>query len=113
MTTLQTIDFQTLHALAAHGDNKTAIRDVIHYTYFTDEGDARNFAKALFAKGFHDVALSQPAAEEGDQGFVVRAHHEGTLIPADIGERLSTIRELAELHSGDHDGWEAALMLED
>jgi hypothetical protein len=107
------MDFETLNALAAHGDDKTVVRDIIHYTYFADEEPARDFAKALLGKEFHDVALGQPAAEEGDTGFVVRAHHEGTLIPADIGERLSTIRELAELHSGDHEGWEAALMLED
>lgn len=107
------MDFETLHTLAAHGDDKTAIRDIIHYTYFADEDAARAFAKALFAKGFHDVALGQPAAEEGDVGFVVRAHHDGTLIEADIGERLSTIRKLAEEHAGDHDGWEAALILDE
>ena len=105
------MDFQTLHALAAHGDDKSAIRDVIHYVYFECEDNARGFAKALFAKGFHDVAVGQPAADEGDTGFVVRAHHDGTLNKADIGERLSTIRKLAGEFSGDHDGWEAALVL--
>ena len=105
------MDFQTLNALAAHGDDKTAIRDIIHYVYFEGEDEARDFAKALFAKGFHDVALGQPGAEDGDDGFVVRAHHDGTLNEADIGERLSTIRKLAEEFSGDHEGWEAALVL--
>lgn len=57
MTFLQPTDFETLNALAAHGDNKTAIRDIIHYTYFTDENQARNFAKSLFFRGFHDVAI--------------------------------------------------------
>lgn len=107
------MDFQTLNALAAHGDDKSAIRDIIHYTYFEDEDEARSFAKALFAKGFHDVSLGQPGAEDGDTGFVVRAHHDGTLIESDIGERLSTIRKLAEEFSGEHDGWEAALVLKE
>jgi regulator of RNase E activity RraB len=110
---LSPMDFQTLNALSAHGDDKAAIRDIIHYTYFTDEDEARAFAKALFAKGFHDVALGQPGAEDSDEGFVVRAHHNGTLNEADIGERLATIRELAEAYSGDHDGWEAALVLKE
>ena len=112
MALLEPMDFETLNALSAHGDDKTAIRDVIHYTYFVGEDEARAFAVALFAKGFHDVELGQPAADEGDTGFVVRAHHEGTLIASDIGERLSVIRELAVSFSGDHDGWEAALFLE-
>ena len=110
---LDPTDFQTLNALAAHGDDKTAIRDVIHYIYFTDEDEARSFAKAILAAGFHDVALGQPGADEGDTGFVVRAHHDGTLIEADIGERLSTIRELAGAFSGDYDGWEAAIALKE
>lgn len=107
------MDFQTLNALAAHGDDNSAIRDVIHYTYFEGESDARDFAKALFAKGFHDVALGQPGAADGDTGYVVRAHHDGTLNEADIAERLSTIRNLASEFSGDHDGWEAALVLKE
>lgn len=113
MALLEPLDFETLNALSAHGDDKSAIRDVIHYTYFTDEDEARAFAKALFAKGFHDVALGQPGAEDGDEGFVVRAHHDGTLIEADIGERLSTIRKLAAEFSGEHEGWEAALILKE
>lgn len=44
---------------------------------------------------------------------MVRAHHDGTLIAADIGERLSTIRASAGEYSGSHEGWEAALMLEE
>ena len=113
MPLLEPTDFETLNALAAHGDNKTAIRDIIHYIYFEGEDEARGFAKALFAKGFHDVSLGQPGAEEGDEGFVVRAHHDGTLIESDIGERLTTIRKLAESFSGEHDGWEAALVLKE
>ena len=113
MPLLEPMDFETLNALSAHGDDKTAIRDVIHYTYFTDEDEARDFAKALFTKGFHDVALGQPGADEGDEGVVVRAHHDGTLIDSDISERLSTIRKLAVLFSGEHDGWEAALVLKE
>lgn len=107
------MDVKTLQAIAEHGDEKSAIRDIIHYTYFEGEEEARQFAKALFAKGFHDVALGQPGAEEGDTGYVVRAHHDGTLIESDLGERLATIRALAEEHSGDHDGWETALVLKD
>ncbi len=114
MTLLEPMDVETLKAIAGHGDDKTAIRDVIHYTYFMGENEdnARAFAKALFAEGFHDVAIGQPNADAGDTGFVVRAHHDGTLIESDIGERLSTIRKLAESFSGDYDGWEAALALE-
>lgn len=111
MSSLEPMDLETLKALAGHGDDKSAIRDVIHYTYFTDESEARAFAKAVLAQGFHDVALGQPGAEDGDTGYVVRAHHDGTLSESDIGERLSTIRKLAETFSGDYDGWEAALVL--
>lgn len=113
MSSLDPADLKTLKAIAEYGDDKSAIRDVIHYIYFTDENEARAFAKDVLANGFHDVALGQPAADEGDDGFVVRAHHDGTLIDSDIGERLSAIRKLAELHSGDYDGWEAALVLPD
>lgn len=113
MTLLEPADIETLKAIAERGDDKKAIRDVIHYTYFEEEDQARSFAKSLFSKGFHDVALGQPGAEEGDDGFVVRAHHDGTLIEADVGERLSTIRNLAAEFSGDYEGWEAALMLDE
>lgn len=113
MTLLEPADIETLKAIAERGDDKKAIRDIIHYTYFVEEDQARSFAKSLFSKGFHDVALGQPGAEEGDDGFVVRAHHDGTLIEADIGERLSTIRNLAAEFSGDYEGWEAALMLDE
>jgi len=104
------MDFQTLKAIANHGDDKTAVRDVIHYTYFEQEGEAQGFAKALLEKGFHDVALGRSGAEEGDTGFVIKAHHNGTLIESDISERLSTIRNLAVSFSGDYDGWEAAIV---
>ena len=87
MAPLGPMDFQTLNALAAYGDDKAAIRDIIHYVYFEGEDEAR------------------------DEGFVVRAHHDGTLNEVDLGERLSTIRKLAVSFSGDHDGWEAALVL--
>ena len=113
MTLLEPADIETLKAIAERGDDKKAIRDVTHYTYFEKEDQARSFAKSLFSKGFHDVALGQPGSEEGDDGFVVRAHHDGTLIEADIGERLSTIRNLAVEFSGEYEGWEAALMLDE
>lgn len=112
MLSLDPVDFETLNALAAHGDDKSAIRDVIHYVSFIDEAEARAFAAAVLGIGFHDVALGQPNASEGDESFVVRAHHEGTLILEDIGERLSSIRKLAASFSGVHEGWEAALTLE-
>lgn len=113
MSFLEPMDVETLKAIAGHGDDKSAFRDVIHYTCFESEDEARIFAKALLAQGFHDVALGQPGAEDGDTGYVVRAHHDGTLIESDIGERLSTIRKLANTHAGDYDGWEAALVVKD
>ena len=107
---LSPLDLQTLKAIADHGDNKSAIRDVIHFTYFLEDAEARKFAQALLAQGFHDVELGQSGSAEDDIEFVVRAHHDGTLVESDIGERLSTIRKLAITHSGEYDGWEAAIV---
>ncbi|WP_427450899.1 ribonuclease E inhibitor RraB [Litorimonas sp. WD9-15] len=113
MSSLEPMDAETLKTIAGHGDDKSAIRDVIHYTYFEEEAEARSFARAVLAQGFHDVALGQPGLSDGDTGYVIRAHHDGTLIEGDISKRLSTIRQLAEKFSGDYDGWEAALVLKD
>jgi regulator of RNase E activity RraB len=100
------LDRRVVHRLAEAGDHHATPRPVDHYVYF-DEPDARDtFAAAAVGKGFE--AETTKASEERPCG----AH----LVRTDrvelqhIHRVVMELRELADAHGGDYDGWGAPVM---
>jgi len=102
-------DLQVLQAIKKRGDDLTASRDVVHYTYFLDEEKASKFAEDIKAASFIEITKKE-LQENKRPVWLVEFHDNQSLLPEIIGKRLSVVRKLAELYDGEYDGWEAAVI---
>jgi regulator of RNase E activity RraB len=99
-------DRQTLNALRDAGSDLTKPTDVNAYLYFEDREAAER--AAADANTPEMTATVQRAADDSAWLCLVT----GTMVPSETAIRALSIRLLAvaSAHSGEYDGWEAAVV---
>ena len=99
-------DKAVIAQLASLGADVEQPREVNHHLYFGDEGAARTVEDLLLEQGF--AAEKRPAAA-GPKKWCVFASHAIVVSPQDMDSLATNLERLAKDHSGEYDGWEAAL----
>jgi hypothetical protein len=100
-------DALTLAALASRGSSMSNPTHFIHYLRFTEEGQAREAAKALAEHlGYHTRGFAPDAA---DPWWKVWAETEREPSIENVRRMRQVMLIAAERYGGDYDGWEAAV----
>lgn len=102
-------DLMVVRQLQSHGDPLDPPRDVRHYAYFPSESSANSFASNARAKGFKCEVCPSREPKAGSTYFVIASRDDSVQWPG-ISEVTSLVEGMASAHTGDCDGWEAALV---
>ena len=97
-----------LAQLEEHGDDLSTPREIIHFVYFTDPDNRRQYAIAAHARNFESDELDPLEDSEHPYGLTLKRidHVECDSINALVCELI----ELADDWEGDYDGWECAVV---
>lgn len=98
-------DALALRQLAGRGADLALPRHVIHFLYFADEDDARAAAQVAREAGWA-AALEEP--RDAVSVWTVRADATRVVSTATVQSFRAWFEHVAEEHSGEYDGWEAA-----
>lgn len=101
----QEADALALRQLAGRGADLAQPRHVIHFLYFTEEGDARAAADVVREAGWHaEIADPTPNVEV----WTLRADGTRIISTATVETFRAWFEHVATEHRGEYDGWEAA-----
>ena len=96
------MDRRVVDQLASHGDALRTPRQVDHTGIFPDRESADRFTEAVASMGFEIRSLEQqPDAPE----VVVQFRRGDPVTLGHINAVASDLRQIAQQHSGDYDGW--------
>jgi hypothetical protein len=105
-TGLKYKDLQLLGVIKDSGADLAAPRHVLHYSYFPSQGAAEAAAATCRVQGW-EASVREPLPDYPGQWGVVAERPAAVLSLAFVREATDFFEELAALHGGDHDGWEA------
>ena len=101
-------DAQLLKQLRQQGADLAEPRHVLHYSYFPSEHTTRLAAEAADANGW-STAVSEPLPDFPGQ-WSMRAERPDVVLSDDVvRDSTDFFQALAAEHSGEYDGWEAAV----
>ncbi|HEV8686523.1 MAG TPA: ribonuclease E inhibitor RraB [Gaiellaceae bacterium] len=100
-------DGLVLDQLQAMGVNLSKPRDARFYLYLRTREDAQAAAAAVRAQGFA-VEVTPAAGEATEHPWLMLASRDMIVSADSIAEARRLFDGLAEQHSADYDGWEAA-----
>lgn len=99
-------------ALRRDGDPLTAQREIEHWAYFPDSDSAQSFIRAISTDNF---SASEPEHRTGENArenypWCVRFKRDDLPIADELAPITLHLREVAEEHRGDYDGWETRVL---
>jgi hypothetical protein len=101
-------DLKVIEALNDGGDDGTASRQIDHWIYFPGKAAVLPFIAWAQSNGFvHDAEYSQ---ETDDGKYLVRLHHHGSALIADLSHYTIALRRKAAELGADYDGWESPVI---
>lgn len=106
VTGLKYKDLQLLGAIKDQGADLFAPRHVLHYSYFPSEQKATAAAETCIAQGW-GASVREPLPDFPDQWAVIAEQPRAVLTLDFVRNSTDFFEHLAELHGGEHDGWEA------
>lgn len=100
-------DISVVNVLFEQGDQHDVERPVDHWTYFSKQSSASEFAGWLANEGYDSVEIEQIDGEFPSQRkWLVRSNHTGTMVLTDITSHTLKHAQKARELEGEYDGWE-------
>ena len=99
------LDRNILRQLQGLGADLTRPRHLLHFLYFDDETHARAAAAGAETAGY-EVSVTPP--DETVPQWAVRAESTRVVDYTNVAGFRTFFERLADQHSGEYDGWEAA-----
>lgn len=97
------LDRRIVEQLTSHGDDPDIPREVDHLAHFPAAKERDTFAAAVEKLGFRTKA--EKPKQDDDLPYGISLQRKDPVEIEHIHEVVMTVRELAEEHSGDYDGW--------
>lgn len=97
-------DLLVLDQLRQAGADFDQPRHVLHYLYMPGE-DAAGVAASFARNSDYETEVSQSS----DQWLVLCQQHDVVIDPAMVRQSTDFFEQLADVHGGDYDGWEASV----
>lgn len=103
---LRPADLSVLRALAETGAELEQPRHVLHYLYFPSQRAAEQAASTAASQGW-EAAAREPLVGIARHWSVVAQRDDVVLRPEFVRESTEFFENLAAVHRGEYDGWEA------
>lgn len=103
---LRQTDLSVLRTLTDAGAELERPRHVLHYLYFPSQRAAEQAVATAAAQGW-EAAAREPLVDIARHWSVVAQRDDAVLVPEFVRQSTEFFENLAAIHQGEYDGWEA------